>query len=244
MGYENIFESGRSYLNTPLYRHYAPVCQARNSATATTRATTSEAAVQSWTRSRGAAMIPVSYSESVSVRSDSVKEQSYVSYCDLETPRRSKSCVRLEQRLSPTTFRETIVCYKDCSRKRYRSESEAVTSDGESDVFSPAPDSDPSNRINGNDVIVSNDVTSCDRLRSSANDGDTDENMNYKNAKNTVEISEHYRIKLVVGGDRSKSSCNGQRTWPPPSVGVTNGSFRKNGHTDNGYLYSDEDMEM
>jgi len=65
-------------------------------------------------------MIPVSYSESVSVRSDSVKEQSYVSYCDLETPRRSKSCVRLEQRLSPTTFRETIVCYKDCSRKRYR----------------------------------------------------------------------------------------------------------------------------
>ena len=124
------------------------------------------------------------------------------------------------------------------------SESEAVTSDGESDVFSPAPDSDPSNRINGNDVIVSNDVTSCDRLRSSANDGDTDENMNYKNAKNTVEISEHYRIKLVVGGDRSKSSCNGQRTWPPPSVGVTNGSFRKNGHTDNGYLSSDEDMEM
>jgi len=124
------------------------------------------------------------------------------------------------------------------------SESEAVTSDGESDVFSPAPDSDPCNRINGNDVIVSNDVNSCDRLRSSANDGDTDENMNYKNAKNTVEISEHYRIKLVVGGDRSKSSCNGQRTWPPPSVGVTNGSFRKNGHTDNGYLSSDEDMEM
>ena len=65
-------------------------------------------------------MIPVSYSECVSVRSDSVQEQSYVSYCDLETPRRSKSCVRLEQRLSPTTFRDTIVCYKDCSRKRYR----------------------------------------------------------------------------------------------------------------------------
>ena len=65
-------------------------------------------------------MDPVSYSECVSVRSDSVQERSYVSYCDLETPRRIKSCVRLERRLSPTAFRDTIVCYTGCSRKRYR----------------------------------------------------------------------------------------------------------------------------
>ena len=126
-------------------------------------------------------------------------------------------------------------------------ENEAVTSDGESDVFSPAPDSDPYCRINGGHVSTG-DVTSCDRLRSSVSDGDKDENMNYKNAaKDNVEISEHYRIKLVVGGGpvggRNMVNRNGQRSWHPP-VGVTDGSVYTNGDIDNDNISLDDGMEM
>ena len=120
-------------------------------------------------------------------------------------------------------------------------ENEADTSDGESDVFSATPYSDSNNCING-DVISQND-----RLLFSEKDGDKDVNMNYKNANDSVEISKHFRIKLVVNGCqadvRNDVKGNGVRlrSWHPP-IHVTNGSVCTNGDIDNESLSSSEDV--
>ena len=129
-------------------------------------------------------------------------------------------------------------------------ENEADTSGDESDVFSATPYCDPNNRVNG-DV-----VSQYDRLRFSEKDGDKDVNMNYKNANDSVEISKHFRIKLVVNGCQTdvRNGVNGNglrlRSRHPP-IHITNGheingSVSTNGDNDSEYdnVSTDEDVEV
>lgn len=72
-------------------------------------------------------ILPDQVSETVSVFPLPNYEERYnVSYVDLLTMKRYNNGVRIAPCLTPVNHRETIICYKDSTRKRYKSHTDYV----------------------------------------------------------------------------------------------------------------------
>ncbi len=71
-------------------------------------------------RQVGSIMIPSGYSECVSVAEmPSCTEQATIAYCDQHAENRCRETVIFGPGLAPTGYRSSIICLKDCSKKRF-----------------------------------------------------------------------------------------------------------------------------